>query len=273
MLPVAANASRNAAIDVNIVSIGPYSGTIGNMMTMAEPFLMAAAQEIEDSGFLPGYRLNVYLSDSKCSEQDGTRAAIEAMISAPQKHAILGDSCSQSCNAVNDAVRLFNVLTVSPGCDSPGLSDRDRYPYFTRMSPSDRFKVTAIYEVMLLLGFKRVGVVDGPVYTTGAKDFFLELLQRDWDANSYDWTLVVNRNVQTLAAASSTADEIKTRDSRVNLIVLPEHYGMWLLCQFYKRNMLSPDYVWFVAAFGNWVNHVTEVFAGTLEPWCDARAR
>eukprot|EP00439_Symbiodinium_sp_Y106_P015533 s4863_g2.t1 len=252
MIPVIGNASRNASVDVNIVAIGPYSGTIGNMMTMAEPFLVAAAQEIEDSDFLPGYRLNIYLSDSKCTEQDGTRATIEALITAPPKHAILGDSCSQSCNAVNDAARLFNVLTVSPGCDSPGLSDRVRYPYFTRMSPSDRFKVTAIYEVMQLLGFQRVGVIDGPIYTAGAKDFFLELLQRDWDKGTYPWALLLSRNVQSVPDAVSTADEILVRDSRVNLIVLPEHYGMWLLCRFYQRGMLSPDYVWFVAAFGSW---------------------
>jgi len=270
MIPVIGNASRNASVDVNIVAIGPYSGTIGNMMTMAEPFLVAAAQEIEDSDFLPGYRLNIYLSDSKCTEQDGTRATIEALITAPPKHAILGDSCSQSCNVVNDAARLFNVLTVSPGCDSPGLSDRVRYPYFTRMSPSDRFKVTAIYEVMQLLGFQRVGVIDGPIYTVGAKDFFLELLQRDWDKGTYPWALLLSRNVQSVPDAVSTADEILVRDSRVNLIVLPEHYGMWLLCRFYQRGMLSPDYVWFVAAFGNWVNDVTAVFAGTPECPCTA---
>ena len=266
MLPLTSNASRNASVDVNIVAVGPYSGAIGNMMTMAEPFLAAAAQEVEDSGFLPGYRLNIYLADSKCTEQDGTRVAIEALITGPQKHAILGDSCSQSCNAVNDAASLFNVLMVSPGCDSPGLSDRVRYPYFTRMSPSDRFKVTAIYEVMKLFNFARVGVVDGPIYTRGAKDFFLELLQRDWDARRYPWTLLLSKNVQSVADAVSAADEIQARDSRVNLIVLPEYSGMQLLCQFYQRNMFSPDYLWFVAAFGNWANNLTAVFAGTPAP-------
>ena len=71
-------------------------------------------------------------------------------------------------------MQLFNVLQISPGCDSPGLSDRDRFPYFTRMSPSDRYKVIAIYEVMRMLNFQRVSAVSGPIYTLGAKAFFLE---------------------------------------------------------------------------------------------------
>ncbi|CAE7355134.1 SCUBE2 [Symbiodinium natans] len=187
-----------------------------------------------------------------------------------EKHAILGDSCSQACAAVADAARLFKVLMVSPGCDSPSLSDRARYPYFTRMTPSDRFKVTAIYEVMKLFSFHRVGVMDGPFYTAGAKAFFLELLQRDLDAGSYDWTVLFDHTVNTFEDAVSAADEVKMRDSRINLMVLPEYIGMWVLCQFYLREMLPPDYVWFVAAFGNWVNGVTAVVAGTPECPCTA---
>eukprot|EP00439_Symbiodinium_sp_Y106_P025872 s4349_g3.t1 len=126
------SATRAAAQDINIAVIGPYTGV-----------------EIEDSNYLPGYRVNLHLTDSFCDEAQGTEATIEAFTVGPTKHAILGDSCSNACAAVSDAARLFKVLMVSPGCDAPDLSDRTRYPYFTRMTPSDRFKVTAIYEVGL----------------------------------------------------------------------------------------------------------------------------
>ena len=251
--------------DLNVVVISPYSGIIGDLMTKAEPLLLAAAQEIENSSFLPGYRLNVHLADSKCVLQEATRVTIEALISGPTKHAILGDSCSPGCGGANDAAQLFNVPQVSPGCDSPGLSDRTRYPYFTRMTPSDRFKVTAIYEVMKALGFQRVGLVAGLPYTFEARDFFLELMQRDLDGGAYPWTLLLSTTVITLEEAASTAEEARIRDSRINLMVIPEFSGMWLLCQFYLRSMLPPDYVWFVAAFGNWVDGVTASVASTPE--------
>ncbi|OLQ12832.1 Sushi, von Willebrand factor type A, EGF and pentraxin domain-containing protein 1 [Symbiodinium microadriaticum] len=233
--------------------ISPYTGVIGDMMTMAEPLLALAAQEIEDSNYLPGYRVNLHLT------AQGTEATIEAFTVGPTKHAILGDSCSQACAAVSDAARLFKVssvgiskvLMVSPGCDSPSLSDRTRYPYFTRMTPSDRFKVTAIYEA-----------------------FFLELLQRDLDDGTYDWTVLLDRTINTLADAESAAEEVKVRDSRINMMVFPEYIGMWVMCQFYLRDMLPPDcwactesiksdYVWFEAAFGNWVNDLFNIMAGT----------
>ncbi|CAE7713823.1 SCUBE2, partial [Symbiodinium necroappetens] len=159
---------------------------------------------------------------------------------------------------------------VSPGCDSPSLSDRSRYPYLTRMTPSDRFKVTAVYEVMKMFSFHRVGVMDGPFYTQGAKDFFLELIQRDLDAGTYGWTVLLDRTVGSPADAISVADDVLARDSRINLMVLPEYMGMWVLCQFFLRDMLPPDYVWFVAAFGNWVNGVTAVVAETTECPCTA---
>ena len=184
--------------------------------------------------------------------------------------AILGDACSQACSAVSDAARLFNVLMVSPGCESPSLSDRARYPYLTRMTPSDHFKVRPVYEIMKIFGFRRIGVMNGPGYTAGAKAVFLELLERDMDAGVYDWVILLDRTVSSLEAASSTAEEVLARDSKINLMLLPENIGMWLMCQFYLRNMLPPDYVWFVAAFGNWVDGLPALVAGTPECPCTA---
>ncbi|CAE7633282.1 gbb-1 [Symbiodinium sp. CCMP2592] len=197
-------------------------------------------------------------------------ATVEAMTRGATKHAILGDACSQACAAVSDAARLFNVLQVSPGCESPSLSDRTRYPYLTRMTPSDRFKVKPVYEIMRMFNFKRVGILDGPVYTAGAKAAFRELLEADVAAGTYDWTILVDRTVRSLEDASSTAEEVLARDSKINMMVLPEYTGMWMVCQFFLRNMLPPDYVWFVSAFGNWVDGVADMVAETPECPCTA---
>ena len=41
--------------------INPYVGGLGDLMTMVEPSIAQAVQDIESSSFLPGFRLNAYL--------------------------------------------------------------------------------------------------------------------------------------------------------------------------------------------------------------------
>ena len=72
--------------------------------------------------------------DSKCTVPDATTAAVAAMTTGlsgsektlgfrcfphriargPQKHIVFSDSCSAACEAVNDALRHFQVLQAGP---------------------------------------------------------------------------------------------------------------------------------------------------------------
>ena len=61
--------------------LGPYQGALGDLMTMVEPALELAAQDIEMSDFLPGYRIRVHLVDSKCTKPDATTAVYAAFSS------------------------------------------------------------------------------------------------------------------------------------------------------------------------------------------------
>ena len=51
----------SGVVDINVAVINPYVGGLGDMMTMAEPSISMAMQDIENSNYLPGYRLNAYL--------------------------------------------------------------------------------------------------------------------------------------------------------------------------------------------------------------------
>jgi len=48
-------------VDINVAVINPYVGGLGDLMTMVEPSIAQAVQDIESSSFLPGFRLNAYL--------------------------------------------------------------------------------------------------------------------------------------------------------------------------------------------------------------------
>ncbi|CAJ1461012.1 unnamed protein product [Effrenium voratum] len=69
---VTPNATRMVVEDINLAVISPYVGGLGDMMTMVEPSIAQALQDVEDSSFLSGFRLNAYLIDSKCSVPDAT---------------------------------------------------------------------------------------------------------------------------------------------------------------------------------------------------------
>ncbi|CAK9093994.1 unnamed protein product [Durusdinium trenchii] len=262
------NPSRIDVVDLNVAVINPYSGGLGELMTMVEPSVAQAIQDIENSAFLPGYRLNAYVSDSKCTAPDAISASLVAMTTAPKKHVVLSDSCSAACEAVNDAIRQFNVLQVGPGCVSVSLSDRDRYPYFTRMAPSLRFNVITLYELFKFLGVHRVGIIYGYRNINNlVKDLFLEMMAVDNAAGTYSWTPLYTQRVESIEDAESAAQMARSKDARINFMALYELEGSMVLCQAYKKNMLTPEFNWFVAT-GWWNENFILLAANTAESPC-----
>ena len=92
------------------------------------------------------------------------------------------------------------------------------------MSPSDRYKVIAIYEIMKMLNFHRVSTISGPIYTEGAKSFFHELIKRDLENGTYPWTILSHASIGfgSMEDYVMVADTLKKRDSRINMMALPE---------------------------------------------------
>ena len=110
MVNVTSSGARLHAEDINLAIISPYVGDLGDLMTMVEPAIAQALQDIEDSNFLPGFRLNGYVVDSQCTVSGAIVAAVTSQNTAPPKHLIFGDSCSEGCEMVNDAMRFYNVM-------------------------------------------------------------------------------------------------------------------------------------------------------------------
>ncbi|CAK9026361.1 unnamed protein product [Durusdinium trenchii] len=257
-------------VDLNVAVINPYVGGLGDLMSQVEPAIAMAVQDIEDSSFLPGYRLNAHLADSKCSVPEATRAAVAAMTTGVTKHVVLSDSCSAACEAVNDALRHFNVLQVGPGCISVSLSDSERYPYFTRMAPSFRFNVISLYDLFRYLGFHRVGTIYGYRSINNlAKDLFIEMMASDNAAGNYSWTHLYSHRVEFIEDATAAVEKAASKDSRINFVALYEAEGSMLLCQAYKKNLLTPDFNWFVAA-GWWNQNYILLNANTANSPCTA---
>ncbi|CAE7212653.1 GABBR2 [Symbiodinium sp. CCMP2592] len=239
------NPARNAAQDLNVLVMLPYTGPIGNTGTMAEPLLLAATQEIEDSNMLPGYRLKLHMVDEACSGQIAVHRVIEAMNTAPQKHILLGCDCSASSQPVNHAIYHYKIMQVSPFSISVDLSDRDRYPYFSRMAPSYRVTVMAAVEILKNFQVQRLSFVHGTAAIfVGLRDLFREAVQRDTEAGTYAWTVLFEATVTDLNSAAAAVDLRRQRDAKWSVLASYEDHGAMVLCQAYRHGMLAPDYNW-----------------------------
>ena len=265
IMPVTQNPARAGAVDINLVVMNPYQGAIGDVMTKVEPMIAAAAQEIEDSTILPGYRLNLYLADSACTTEDAIATTIRAFQTPPVKHGILGDSCSGCCMAINDAMQIFNVLQIAPICTSTVLSNHDRYPYFVRFSPSLRWNVESSIAILKLLSWRRVAVItENRAITIGQMDIFAQVVEAEAAAGTYPWVLLTQRKFYTPADAPGIIEQMLKYDARIIVTSLYEDEGAVMLCEAHNRGMFPPNYVWFVAS-GWWNANFLEIREGYVK--------
>ena len=106
-----------------------------------------------------------------------------------------------------------------------------------------------------------------------AKDAFLELVAADVAAGTFSWAVLHTSSISSagnIPDAQNALAEIYRTDSRINFVALYADTGSMLLCQSYKRNMLSPDYV-FIVASGWWNPGFISERAGQPDCPCTAQ--
>jgi len=245
------NASRNGGHDINIVVMAPGYGSVGDILTQSEPFVAMALQDVENSHLLPGFRLNAYVAESRCSPFDATANTIRALSTGPPKHAILGAGCSEACVAVNDAMQYFNVLQVGHICVSVGLSDRERHPFFTRMAPNFKNSVLTVREVVMTFGWTRVGLIAGSrAINFLGREIFLELAQEDLDAGRYGWKILMVASIADEDGARTALIQARRYDGRILINAVYEDMAASIMCEAYKLGMWTP--AWIQLSMSGW---------------------
>ena len=87
---------------------------------------------------------------------------------------IIGDACSTVCYPTSLLASAWNVPIISWGCTSEILSDKSAYPTFSRVFRPISDRVVIVKELVLMLGWKRVGIISEAdmVYKKQAKEFY-----------------------------------------------------------------------------------------------------
>ncbi|XP_070782144.1 olfactory receptor CB1 [Enoplosus armatus] len=144
-----------------------------------ESFLKSLAviheiEEINAAGFLPGVHLGYLMCDtcshaSKALQNVGHMLAVNMSLNVkcdytdfrPRVKIILGALYSEVSIAVARLLNVYMVPLLSSTASSPELSDKLRYPVFTRTIPSDKHQTKAVAKLMRHYGWNWVGVVYG----------------------------------------------------------------------------------------------------------------
>ncbi len=110
----------------------PWSGgwPVGGTLASA---IVLGIKEVHNRQLLNGYEVEWIWRDSYCEPRRGMQAAVDMWTSVDKLDGIIGDGCSNVCEAQGLLAAAWGIPMVSWYCSSPALSDKSVYPTFTRL--------------------------------------------------------------------------------------------------------------------------------------------
>ncbi len=159
---------ENVRIAVNTVTSGAGVDVYG----LNE--LRAAEIAVDDyGGTLKGHDIEIVPNDTLCSA-DGGQTVASKTVSDPSIVAVMGHTCSSSCEPSIPIYDTAHYTTISPSCTAGQLTDPDASRAFMRTAFNDNFQgneaAKFVYET---LGARSIVTIhDGSPYAVGLVDVF-----------------------------------------------------------------------------------------------------
>lgn len=118
---------------LNIGLLLPYSDNGGwNVGTKIGSAIIVGINKVRSENILPSYDLDYVWRDTKCSAKDGLTAAMDIWSNLTDVDVFIGGGCSVVCEPVALVSAVWNLPHISWGCNSADLSDKSKYPTFSR---------------------------------------------------------------------------------------------------------------------------------------------
>ena len=158
----------------------PWTGRYAPGLTMG-PVILKALDNIIARNLLPGYEIALYWRDTQCHQLTGVIKLIDIWKREPDLDVIIGDACSVVCYPASLLASAWNIPIISWGCTQQSLSDKTTHPTFSRVSPSGEDKVMILTKIVIMFGWKRVGLISdlSQLYKEMSKRLLSELRQRN----------------------------------------------------------------------------------------------
>jgi branched-chain amino acid transport system substrate-binding protein len=133
----AASTKPDTTGPVTIGFVGPLSGDLSSIGTVAKAAVEVAVEEINTTGGINGRPLRVVYEDGRCDPTAASSAALK-LITIDKVSALIGGACSSETSAFVKQIDENKVPTVSYCSSAPALTGAS--PYFFRNYPSNAYQ-------------------------------------------------------------------------------------------------------------------------------------
>jgi len=204
-------------------------------------------------------QIDYEIADSACDESEAL-SAFWGLTSNHDVNGVVGARCSGASISIARLAALMFVAQVSMSSTSSKLSEKNKFPLFSRLVSSDdeRGQVGALVATMALFGWDRVTILSTD--TPYAKDFATEFTQLFSGDVAYSATISLDADDNVdVESVNKVLDDAPTDDpsqnSRVILLIAHGQHAFPIL-QIATERQFQPDSI-FVGPQA-WVGRVVE---------------
>ena len=210
----------------------------------------------DDVVFSDNAMIDYAYADTRCDGPTASQAywdlralAMEQITGEEPPNGIVGCRCSAASMAVAQIATLEQVPQISPASTTSQLSNKYRYPYFSRtVSPDDeRGEVAALISMLDYFGWNKVGIIATDTsYATDLSTQFQDLFQGDV---AYYRTVTFGNNGSSISQESiervleSVPTDNPAANSRV-ILLFGHDSDVYPILKTVKETGFQPETIW-----------------------------
>lgn len=223
--------------------------------------------------------LDYVLVDSACDETTAVRGYwdLRSQNNGIPVHGIVGARCSGASVSLARIAGLEQVNQVSPSSTSSRLSDKDEFPFFSRLlAPDDASgEVAALVTTLKWFGWNRVSILSTD--TLYAKDYVNEF-RRLWEGDNdgdIAYSNIIRLSVNgelDMESVDQALRQVPTDDPANNsriILLIAQHQHAYPILKWASETGFQPDTVW--VGTSSWIGEPPEGYEpsswlGTKDP-------
>ena len=228
----------------------------------------------------PGQVLDYDVADAACDETTAARAywGLREENGKEPMHGIVGGRCSGASISMARIAGLEEVPQISPWSTSTRLSDKEEFPFFSRMVGPDNVNGEVGGVIALLRGFDWDRITILNTDTQYGRDLVPELkkqwigehsdLSGDWEGQiAYDETIRINENDDVEQDSVIHAlESIEDPDVRSRVVVLVAHnQHAYQILRAAEEFEFQPDTIWI--GVSSWIGRAAPPPNDDMSSW------
>ena len=199
---------------LNIGLLLPYTTgwPVGPKMGAA---IIVGIEKVNNDGILKDYTIDYLWIDTKCAAYEGLTGAMDIWSNLTDLDVFIGGGCSVVCEPVALVSAVWNTPHISWGCNSADLSDKHKYPTFSRTVGPWVSLAPMIADLLKTFGWTRAGIMatTANIMQLTANAFRDEILSRGNEVYRHDVKSLSVDSTERLNKLKETVRMIK-REAR-----------------------------------------------------------